>query len=172
MYTFEIGLLLHRFQLAQCHARAGWFLGSIAMARIKWSDLPSRASTHCVVMRLAGEIFSGKQTLDLMARYMRLLHSDWTYALTISRESGEREIWCGFGHSCDAVAFAKAINAKSEPSDGWATKRVLTADDAYFVLIQAAAPPPDRKRAKPAELERRGSQITVRMRRRNYEDPE
>ena len=149
--AFEKGFRLLRFQPARCHARAGWYVGSQAMARIKWSDLPSKAATHCVVLRMLGEIPSGKPMLDLMARYMWSLHSGWTYALIINRESGVDEIWCGFPNCHDAEAFAKAINAQSQPSDGWATRRVLTVDDASFAQIEAAAPPPGTKRVKPTQ---------------------
>ena len=126
---------------------------------------------HYTLRRAAhvGEMPPGKQTLDLKARYIRSLHPGWTYALTISRESGGHELWCGFPNPVDAEAFAKAINAQSQLSDGWATRRVLTADDARFAQIQAAAPRPSMKRAKPAEPERRLSRVTARQRRRNYD---
>ena len=138
------------------------------MARIKWADLPSKATTHCVVLRVPGEIPSGKQTLDLMARYMRSLHTGWTYALTINRQSGAHQILCGFPRPNDAEAFAKAVNAQSQLSDGWATMHVITADEACFARIQAAAPPA-RKRARSAQPDPRASRLTARMRRRNYE---
>jgi hypothetical protein len=138
------------------------------MARIKWADLPSKATTHCVALRMPGEMPSGKQTLDLLARYMRSLHPGWTYALTINRESGAHEVWCGFPSPHDAEAFANAINAQSQLSDGWATRHV-SADDACFARIQAAAPPARIKRAKPVEPDPRASRVTARMRRRNYE---
>ena len=109
-----------------------------------------------------------KTNVDLMARYTRSLHPGWTYALTINRESGAHEIWCGFPSPHDAEAFAKAINAQSQLSDGWATRHV-SADDACFARIQAAAPPARTKRAKPAEPDPRASRVTARMRRGNYE---
>jgi hypothetical protein len=119
-----------------------------------------------VALRMPGEMPSGKQTLDLMARYMRSLHPGWTYALTINRESGAHEIWCGFPNPHDAKAFAEALNAQSQLSDGWATKYIL--DEAGFGRIQSAAPLP-RKKHPPIPDERPWSRVTARTRRRNYE---
>ena len=140
------------------------------MSRMKWSDLPSRATTHCVALHILGEMPSGKSTVDLMVRYIRALNTDWRYALTISREAGGHEIWCGFPNPHDAEAFAIAINAQSQQSDGWATKHaVIAADEAFFDRIMASASPPQPRRPRPAEPEWLGSRVSAQMRRRNYE---
>jgi hypothetical protein len=167
--AFERALLLVNYSSLGVTPWASPFLDVKAMARIKWSELPSKATTHCVVLRMLGEMSSGKQTLDLMARYVGTLHLGGTFALAISRASGAHEIWCGFPKPHDAEALARAINAQSQLSDGWATKYVLTADDACFDQIESAAPPPGMKRAKQPHPERRASQITARQRRWNHE---
>jgi hypothetical protein len=152
----------------RCHARARWCFGILSHGPNQMGRSPEQGHYYCVVLRMPGEMPFGKQTLDLMARYVWSLHPGGAYALTINRQSGAHEIWCGFPSPRDAETFAKAINAQSQLSEGWATRHVVIADDACFDRIQAATPPA-RKRAKPAEPDRLASRVTARSRRQNYE---
>ena len=89
---------------------------------------------------MPGKESTAKQTMELIARYLRYTNPGGTYALTISRETGTDELWCGFSVREDADAFAKDLHAQFLPTPEWATGRLVILDADTLAHIEARTP--------------------------------
>jgi hypothetical protein len=87
-----------------------------AMAKATWNDLLARfPEPHLLVAVLPASeketIFNAQSAQRLMVRLIKKLSTKADFAVTVSRQSGQREILCAFADSSDARFFASIANA-------------------------------------------------------------
>ena len=87
------------------------------MAKATWNDLLARfPEAHLLVAVLPASsekesIFNAQSAQRLMVRLIKKLSTKADFAVTVSRQSGQREILCAFADSSDARFFASIANA-------------------------------------------------------------
>jgi len=120
-------------------------------AMVTWNDLMARfPEPHLLVAVLpdaseAESIFNAQSAHRLMVRLIRKLPAHGEFAVTVSRQSGQREILCAFGASSDAALVAKAASASM--SDHARYSFVLDGSAERKLLKIAGPPEPHRPRA-------------------------
>ena len=126
-----------------------------AMAKAAWDDLSARVpQSHLVVAVLPDStekdtLLNAHSAQRLLVRLIRKLSTKADFALTVSRQSGQREILCAFGDSSDARLFANITNASV---DGCARYSFLLDESAEGKFLRIAGPPePYRPRATAAD---------------------
>ena len=124
-----------------------------AMVKAPWDDLLARyPEPHVLVAVLPNSseeetIFGAQSAQRLMVRLIRKLPAHGEFAVTISRQNGQREILCAFGDGSDAALVAKAANASQADR---ARYSFMLDDSAERNLLKIAGPPePHRPRATP-----------------------
>ena len=91
------------------------------MAKAGWCDLLARLpDPHIVVAALPDpteeeSVFNALSAQRLLVRLIRKLPTTGEFAVTVSRQSGKREILCAFEESSDADIVAKAAKATKAP---------------------------------------------------------
>jgi hypothetical protein len=122
-----------------------------AMTKATWSDLLARfPEPHVLVAVLPDSsetesIFNAQSAQRLMLRLIRKLSTKADFAVTVSRQSGQREILCAFADSSDARWFASIANASV--SDCARYSFLLDGSAAQKLLKIAGPPQPHRPRA-------------------------
>ena len=116
-----------------------------------WNDLLARfPEPHVLVAVLPDSsehesIFNAQSAQRLLVRLIKKLPTHGDFAVTISRQSGQREILCAFADSSDAAVVARAASALL--SHGPRYSFVLD-EAAECNLLRIAGPPePHRARA-------------------------
>ena len=121
------------------------------MVKATWNDLLARSpEPHLLVAVLpdASEeesIFNAQSAQRLMVRLIRKLPVHGEFAVTVSRQSGQREILCAFADSSDAALVAKVASASM--SDRVRYSFVLDESAERKILKIAGPPEPHRARA-------------------------
>jgi hypothetical protein len=92
-----------------------------------------------------GSIDNAQSAQRLLVRLIRNLPTQGEFAVTVSRQSGKREILCAFGDSSDAALVAKAACASM--SDRARYSFVLDGSAERKLLKIAGPPEPFRPRA-------------------------
>ena len=121
------------------------------MAKAAWDDLLARVPQSHLLVAVLPDL-SDKDTLlnaqsaqRLLVRLIRKLSTKADFAVTVSRQSGQREILCAFADSSDARLFASIANASVT---GCARYSFVLDGRAERKLIKIAGPPePHRPRA-------------------------
>jgi hypothetical protein len=114
------------------------------MVKASWEDLLARTpEPHVLVAVLPGSpetesIFNAQPAQRLMVRLIRQLRTHGEFAVTVSRQTGRREILCAFVDSSDAALVAKAANASMS---GRARYSFVLDDQAEQNLLKIAGPP-------------------------------
>lgn len=116
-----------------------------------WGDLLARVpEPHVVVAVLPGSsenegIINDQSAQRLMVRLIRKLRTRGEFAVTVSRQTGQREILCAFG---DSSAAALVANAASASVSGRARYSFVLDEPAERKLVEIAGPgEPHRPRA-------------------------
>jgi hypothetical protein len=123
-----------------------------AMVKAVWNDLLARfPEPHLLVAVLPDSsekenIFSAQSAKRLIVRLIKKLLAHGEFAVTVSRQSGQREILCAFGDSSDAAVVAKAASASM--SDRARYSFVLDGSAERKLLKIAGPPEPHRPRVK------------------------
>jgi hypothetical protein len=125
------------------------------MVKAPWDDLLTRIpEPHVLVAVLPDSsetetIFNAQSAQRLMVRLIRKLRTHGEFAVTVSRQTGQREILCAFGDSSDAAMVAKAASASIS---GRARYSFVLDGSAERKLLKIAGPPePHRPRATPRD---------------------
>jgi hypothetical protein len=115
-----------------------------AMVKAVWNDLLARfPEPHLLVAVLPDSsekesIFSAQSAQQLMVRLIRKLSTKADFAVTVSRQSGQREILCAFADGSDARLFASITNASVSDC---ARYPFLLDGSAERKLLKIAGPP-------------------------------
>ena len=119
-----------------------------AMVKATWNDLLARfPEPHLLVAVLPDSseeesIFNAQSAQRLMVRLIRKLPAHGEFAVTVSRQIGQREIVCAFGDSSNAALVAKVTNASM--SDG--TRHSFVLDEWAEQKLSETAGPPEKHR--------------------------
>jgi hypothetical protein len=119
--------------------------------KASWNDLMARfPEPHVLVAVLPGSsekesIVNAQSAQRLLVRLIRKLPTHGEFAVTVSRQSGQREILCAFGDSSDAALVAKSTNASK--SDRLRYSFMLDGSAELKILKIAGPPEPPRPRA-------------------------
>ena len=103
------------------------------MVKAPWDDLLARIpEPHVLVAVLPNSseedsIFDAHSAQRLMVRLIKKLLTHGEFAVTVSRQTGQRQILCAFGDGSDAARVAKAASASK------------SADARYSFVLDAAA---------------------------------
>jgi hypothetical protein len=123
----------------------------VTAMKATWNDLLARfPEPHLLVAVLPASsekesIFNAQSAQRLMLRLIRKLSTKADFAVTVSRQSGQREILCAFADSSDARLFASIANASVSDC---ARYSFLLDGSAEQKLLKIAGPPqPHRPRA-------------------------
>ena len=128
------------------------------MAKAGWSDLLSRyPEAHLLIAVLPDSseeerLFNAQSAQRLLVRLIRKLRTQGEFAVTVSRQSGQREILCAFGNSSDAAVVAKAAKA---PSSGRTRYSFVLDDRAEQSLAKIAGPPQPQRQPRATHYELR-----------------
>jgi len=129
--------------------------GSLVTAMVKatWNDLLARfPQPHLLVAVLPASsekesIFNAQSAQRLMVRLIKKLSTKADFAVTVSRQSGQREILCAFADSSDARLFASIANASVSDC---ARYSFLLDGSAEQKLLKIAGPPEPHRRCATA----------------------
>ena len=129
------------------------------MAKSGWCDLLARfPEPHIVVAALpdlTGEesVSNAQSAQRLLVRLIRKLPTAGAFAVTVSRQSGKREVLCAFEESDDADIVAKAAKATKAPVSARARYSFVLDEKAERRLSAIAGPaePHRRPRTTPHE---------------------
>ena len=131
------------------------------MAKAAWNELlASHPKPHIVVAQLPGfseeeRLSSALSAVRLLIRLIRKLPTKGSFAVAISRQSGQREVVCAFGDSSDADLMAK-ITGASAANDRRGARPVFTLDHAAEQeLNKIAGQPPKRSNPRTTWHQRR-----------------
>ena len=115
-----------------------------AMVKAAWNELLARfPEPHFLVAILPDSsekdtLFNAQSAQRLLLRLIQKLPTRGEFAVTVSRQSGRREIVCAFGDSSDAALVAKATKAARA---GKARHSFVLDGSAERKLIKIAGPP-------------------------------
>ena len=118
--------------------------------KASWNDLMARfPEPHVLVAVLPGSsekesIVNAQSAQRLLVRLIRKLPTHGEFAVTVSRQSEQREILCAFGDGSDAALVAKAANASK--SDRLRYSFML--DGSAELKILKIAGPPEKHRPR------------------------
>jgi len=114
------------------------------MSKTGWGDLISRFPEPHIVVAVLPDV-AEKATLSnaqsahrLLVRLIRKVTTKRDFAVTVSRQSGEREVLCAFADGSDARLFANITNASVV---GGARYSFLLDESAEEKLAEIAGPP-------------------------------
>jgi hypothetical protein len=128
-----------------------------AMVKAPWNDLFARLpQPHLLVAVLPDSsetesIFNAQSAQRLLVRLIRKLPTHGEFAVTVSRQSGRREILCAFGDSSDAALVAKATNASVS---GRGRHSFVLDESAERQLIKIAGPPEKHRQPRTSPYDR------------------
>jgi hypothetical protein len=119
-----------------------------AMVRATWNDLLARFPEPQFLVAILPDsseeesIFNAQSAQRLMVRLIRKLPVHGEFAVTVSRQSGQREIMCAFGDSSDVALVAKVTNA----SVSCGARRSFVLDGSTERKLSEIAGPPEKHR--------------------------
>lgn len=127
------------------------------MAKTDWNELLTRCRTpHLLVAVLPGSsererLFNAQSAVRLLVRLIRKLPTKDEFAVTVSRQSEQREIVCAFRDGADAAMVANVANASKSGSARYFFVLDETAEEA---LINVAGQPQINRHSRTTPYER------------------
>lgn len=124
------------------------------MTKTGWTDLLARCpEPHILLAALPDlseedSVSSAQSAQRLLVRLIKKLPTLGDFAVTVSRQSGKREILCAFGDSNDAEIVARAIKAAKAPMSARARYSFVLDEEAERSLTKIAGPPEPHRRAR------------------------
>ena len=121
------------------------------MAKALWNDLQTRVRQPYLVAAVLSQssdsetLLSAHSSQRLLARLIRKLPPKADFALTVSRQTRQREILCAFADASDARLFANITNASVV---GSASYSFLLDESTEENLLQIAGPPEPHRRPR------------------------
>jgi hypothetical protein len=122
------------------------------MAKARWNDLINRCPGAPLLIAVLPDssekerLFNAQSAQRLLVRLIRKLEPQGEFAVTVSRQSSQREILCAFGDSSDAAVVAKIAKAALAPSPGRVRYSFVLDERAEQSLTKiAGAPQPQRQ---------------------------
>jgi hypothetical protein len=130
------------------------------MAKAGWNDLLSRCPEADLLIAVLPDsseeerLFNAQSAQRLLVRLIRKLPTQGEFAVTVSRQSSQREILCAFEHSSDAAVVAKIAKATMAPSSGRVRYSFVLDERAEQALVKIAGPPDPHRQSRTTPYER------------------